>query len=308
MSSASEIRQQVASESERRNRLAVPAFAGGFLYLLGAIIISSTLNGAPSVGLLQGLAPALSGVASPAVSPRLNEVKFISHHAFALLAGSALTAIALGSLTLILLLLLDATRFRRPRTWSAARPLVLVGGVALAIVSLGHQAVSAIETHNFVIGHDHTNQAVERALTTGTANGLVDYIDLVAGLALAAGMIATAINALRVGLVPRWMGILGVFTGLLLFLPIGGAELQLVPAFWMVMMGLLYFGRWPNGDPPAWAAGEAIPWPSQAGGRGAGRAGVVPASAAAGAAAVPEPVQPASSGSRRKRRKRGARG
>ena len=38
----------------------MPAFAGGVLYLLSAIIIASTLNGAPTVGLLQGLAPALA--------------------------------------------------------------------------------------------------------------------------------------------------------------------------------------------------------------------------------------------------------
>ncbi|MGP0101882.1 MAG: hypothetical protein ACLPUT_09735 [Solirubrobacteraceae bacterium] len=308
MPSAGEIREQVAREADRRNRLAVPAFAGGFLYLLSAIIISGTLNGAPTVGLLQGLAPALSGVANPAESPRTAEVKFISHHAFALIAGSTLAAIAIGSLTLVLLLLLHATRFRRPQTWSAAYPLVLGGGIAVALVSLGHQVTSAIETHNFVVGHDYSNHAVEQALTTGAANDLADYVDLFAGLALAAGMIGTMINALRVGLLPRWMAFLGMFTGLLIFLPIGGAELQVVPAFWMVMMGILFLGKWPKGEPPAWAAGEARPWPSQAQLRaeaGGGR----PAAATAGASATPAPVLPAGGGSSRKRRrKRGARG
>ena len=51
MPSAGEIRQQVERESERRGRLAVPAFAGGMLYLLSAIIIAQTLKGAPTVGL-----------------------------------------------------------------------------------------------------------------------------------------------------------------------------------------------------------------------------------------------------------------
>ena len=77
-------------------------------------------------------------------------------------------------------------------------------------------------------------------------------------------MIGTMVNALRVGLLPRWMGILGIFTGMLIFAPIGGAELEVVPAFWMVMMGILYVGKWPKEQPPAWAAGEARPWPSQA--------------------------------------------
>jgi hypothetical protein len=309
MPSAAEIREQVANESERRNRLAVPAFAGGFLYLLSSIIIASTLNGAPTVGLLQGLAPALSGDANPAVSPRAAEVKFVSHHAFPLIAGSALAAIAVVVLTLILLLLVGATNFRRPESWAAARPLVLCGGVAVAVVSLGHQVVSAIETHNFAVGHDFSNHAVDQALTSGTANSLVDYVDLFAGLTLAAGMIATTINAQRVGLLPRWMGIIGIFTGLLIFLPIGGAELQVVPAFWIVMMGILFLGRWPNGDPPAWASGEARPWPPRAP-RGGGQASSgQPAPAAAGAGVVPAPVAPAAGGSSRKRRrKRGARG
>lgn len=299
-----EIRQQVAWETERRSRLAVPTFAGGFLYLLSAIIITETLNGAPQVGLLQGLAPALSGVANPAVSPRTQEVKFISRHAFPLIAGSALASLALVVLTLGLLLLVDATRFRRPNIWSATRPLVLYGGLAVAVVSVGHEVVSAIETHKFAVGHNFTNHAVDQALTNGTANSVVDYVDLLAGLALAAGIIATMINVLRVGLFPRWMGILGMLTGLLIFLPIGGAELQVVPAFWMVMIGVLFIGKWPNGEPPAWAAGEARPWPSGGSMRGSRQA----ASAGAGSDVAPAPALPVAPSSSRKRRKRGARG
>lgn len=312
MPSSSEISEQVTRESERRSRLAVPAFAGGVLYLLGGIIIASTLNGAPTVGLLQGLAPALRGEANPSISPRGAEVKFISHHAFALIAGSTLAAISIGALMLILLLLLDATRFRRPETWSAARPLVLFGGAGMALVSFGHQVVSSIETHSFAVGHDFSSHAVDQALTKGTTNVVIAYLSLFAGLALAAGMIATMINAMRVGLLVRWIGWVGIFAGLLIFLPIGGAMLQIVPAFWMVMIGILYMGRWPNGDPPAWAAGEARPWPTQAelraerGGQGGARqAGKgQPALSPAGADVAPDPAQPASNGPPRKRRRK----
>jgi len=313
MPSTKEITEQVARESQRRSRLAVPAFAGGILYLLSGVIVTSTLSGAPSVGVLQGLAPALAGEANPAVSPRASEVKFISHHAFPLIAGSLLAAVAIVALTLILLTLLDAVRFRRPETWPAARPLVLAGGIALAAVSVGHQVVSAVETHNFAVGHDFTSHAVDNALTKGTANVLAQYLDLLAGLSLAIGMIAVMVNALRVGLLTRWMGILGIFTAVLIFLPLGGATLEVVPSFWLVATGILFAGRWPNGDPPAWAAGEARPWPSQAEMRAKRTATKQPAlSTAAGDAAAadvaPEPARPASNGSARKRRrKRGAR-
>jgi hypothetical protein len=313
--SASEIREQVARESEWRRRLAVPAFAGGVLYLLSAISIEGTLRGAPTVGVLQGLEPALRGEANPAVSPRASEVKFVSHHAFGLISGSVLAALAVGALTLVLLLLVDATRFRRPGLWPAARPLVLYGGISFAVVSLGHQVVSAIETHKFAVGHDFSAHAVDQALTKGTLNMLVVYLALIAALALAAGTIVVAMNAQRVGLIPRWMGILGIFTGVLLFLPLGGAELQIVPAFWLVMMGILYMGKWSKGDPPAWAAGEARPWPSQAQMRGARAPQDGPskngkgAISTPGADVAPAPAQPSSSrASRRRRRKRRARG
>jgi hypothetical protein len=301
MPSAGEIRQQVAEESERRSRLSVPSFAGGFIYLLSAIVISSTLNGAPTVGVLEGLKPALSGVADPTVSPRATEVKFISHHALPLIAGSFLAAVSIGALTVILLLLLDATTFRRPNTWSLAKPLVIAGGVSVAVASLAHQIVGAIETHNFAVGHDLTSSAVDQALTKSSPNLIVAYLSLLAGLALAAGIITVMINALRVGLLPRWMGILGMFTALLIFLPIGGAELQVVPAMWMVMMGVLYSGKWPGGDPPAWTEGVPRPWPTRAQVQ-AERAGQMPGGEALAAPAA-TPVKSSS----RKRRKRGAR-
>jgi hypothetical protein len=308
MPSKSEITEQIAREADWRRRLSVPAFACGFLYLLSGITISETLKGAPTVGLLQGIAPALSGVANPAVSPRAAEVRFISHHSLPLIAGSVVAGIAIAGLTLVLLLLVNATRFRRPESWRAARPLVLFGGVAVALVSIGHQVISALLTHHFVVGHDFSGHAVELALTKGTANVLSDYLDLLAGFALAAGMIVTMLGAMRVGLLVRWVGVLGIVTGVLIFLPIGGATLELVPAFWLVAMGMLCAERWPGGDPPAWTSGEARPWPSRADQRASQQAGGSEALAGAGASGGATPALGGANGSSgKRRRKRGAR-
>jgi hypothetical protein len=309
MPSAAEISEQTARELHRRSRLAVPAFAGGFLYLLSSIVITSTLNGLPTVGPLQGLGPALEGVSEPTVSPRAPEVKYISHHALPLVAGSVLAAIAIVVLALVLLLLFDAAAFRRPTTWAPARILVLIGGGAVAFASIAHEVVYAVETHNFAVGHDFSRHAVEQALTKSAANQIVAYLSLLAGLALVVGMVVVLLNSLRTGLLPRWLSFLGMFSALLILLPNIGATLQLVPAFWLVMMGILLSGRWPGGDPPAWEAGEARPWPSRAEMQ-AERAGRVPAPAAATANAgdaAPAPRQPAGS-SRKRRRKRGGRG
>jgi hypothetical protein len=300
-----EVKDQVAWETERRTRLGVPAFAGGLLYLLSGIITASTLNGAPTVGILQGLTPAFEGVASPTVSPRAPEVKFISHHAGPLIAGSVLAAVAIGVLTLVLLLLVEATRFRRPETWGPARMLVIAGGSSLAVISVAHQIVTAIETHNFAIGHDLSNQAVDNALTKGTANLIIDYLDLVAGLSLAVGMIVVMVNSMRVGLITRWMGVVGIISGVLIFLPIGGATLEVVPSFWIVAMGILYIGKWPNGQPPAWESGEAKPWPSRAQMREqAGGAAGKPALATGAGDVVPAASKPKDTKGGRTSRKR----
>jgi hypothetical protein len=107
------------------------------------------------------------------------------------------------------------------------------------------------------------------------------------------------------------MGIIGIFSGLLIFLPIGGAQLQIIPAFFLVMMGLLLIGKWPNGDPPAWAAGEARPWPTAAEqraerDRAAGKLTPAPAAAGNGAAApAPEPKRPDQTRSQRRKRRKG---
>jgi hypothetical protein len=154
-----------------------------------------------------------------------------------------------------------------------------------------------------------------------------EYLGLLGGLTLAAGMIVVMLGASRTGIFPRWMMYLGIFAGLLAFTPIGlllGSAQQLIPAFWMVAVGLLLMGRFPGGDPPAWAAGQARPWPSRAqvrtereeassglGARGAaGRSGAKaskPQDAQDANGTVPEPVQPAARDGAKRRRKRGSR-
>lgn len=307
MPSAGDIRRQVEKETEARSRLSVPAFAGGFLYLLAAIVGAATESGLPKVGLLQGLAPALSGVAKPLISPRTAEVKFISHHALQLIATSFLAAVSIIVLTGILLVLLDAARFRRPTTWPQARVLVLIGGVGVAFTSVGHQVIGAIETHKFAVGHDFSISAVEHALTKNPAAEIFAYLGLLVLLAFVTSMVIVLLNALRTGLLPRWMGYVGMLSAFLILIPTAGATLQLIPAFWLLMIGLLFGGRWPGkpptgGDPPAWAAGEARPWPTRAQLRaersGAGGAPKAPA---------PSPAAVPVKASSRKRRKRGGR-
>jgi hypothetical protein len=312
MPGTNEISEQVAYESERRARLGVPAAAGGVLFLISAIIVNSVIGALPSVGLLQGLQPALQGTVNPAVSARAEEVKYLSHHAFGLIAGSVLEAIAAVALMLVLLFLLSATRFRRAETPRAAGPLVLAGGVGLAVFGIASQVVRVIRTHQFATGHNFSEAAVEHALTKGAANLAIGYLGLLAPLVLALGLVMVLLSATRVGLITRWQRGLGIATAIVI-LPLfaGIFYLQLVPAAWMVSVGFLFLGRLPGGDPPAWAAGVACPWPSpaelRAAKEGTSAAAVgAPAPAAAGADVTPAPSANGRS-SRKRRRKRGAR-
>ena len=95
-----------------------------------------------------------------------------------------------------------------------------------------------------------------------------------------------SLNAMRVGLLTRFMGVLGIITGGLQILPFGG-PLPVVQCFWLLMLALLFLGRWPNGQPPAWRTGNAEPWPSAA-----ERARAAPARVRGGARRGPEPEAP----------------
>lgn len=312
-----ERRARIDYESERRRRLGVPACAGGVLYLLGAITLNAAEKKAPTVGLIQGITPVLEGRVNPAVSPRATEVRFYDHHAFGLIAGAVLSAVAVVALMFVLLFLFNAARFRRPQTAPISRVLILIGGIGLPLLTVIGECVQAIGDHNFVTGHDFTTHAVEHALTHNAAYEALGFITPLAAIALVAGMITLMVSTVRTGLQVRWMGIVGGVGAAVILIPT--QELSLVTAFWMVGTGILLLGRFPGGDPPAWAAGAARPWPSQmatraerdtrGGGKsGSGRTQGGSKRGGGKSDAVPEPVQPVSAASAgKRRRKRGAR-
>jgi MFS family permease len=152
---------------------------------------------------------------------------------------------------------------------------------------------------------DDTNK--HEALLIG--GGIVSTIGV---LALVFGMIYTSIWCMRVGLLSRFWGALGIAFGLFLVIPIFPPVPGLV--LWFAAIGLMFLGVWPRPLPPAWAAGEAMPWmpadqdigPPPEGGppgtvEGSGREIVEPPLPENGASAEePEETQ----GQRRKKRKR----
>ncbi len=97
----------------------------------------------------------------------------------------------------------------------------------------------------------------EQSLSKSGLQGLGFGFGLAARLGFAVAMLYTCLYAMRVGLLSRFWGSLGMALGV--------ASLILAPEFaliFFIYFGLLCIGRLPGGRPPAWAAAEAIPWPS----------------------------------------------
>lgn len=108
---------------------------------------------------------------------------------------------------------------------------------------------------NNLAGEDAFNDLkTDSGLFTGGA-----YIALAANLALGFGLVLVSLNAMRAGLLSRFVGILGVIAGVLTVLFQGAGVIE---AFWLGALGVLFLGRWPGGRGPAWGTVESIPWPS----------------------------------------------
>jgi hypothetical protein len=72
-------------------------------------------------------------------------------------------------------------------------------------------------------------------------------------------MVYVPLQAMRTGLLTRFFATLGMALGVAsALLPQFGV---LPLGLWFLWLGLVFLGRVPNGRPPAWEAGEAIPWP-----------------------------------------------
>ncbi|CAN5578693.1 hypothetical protein BH20ACT18_BH20ACT18_08530 [soil metagenome] len=174
-----------------------------------------------------------------------------------------IVAVALGyvAVGIALQFLYRATKGRRPELPSAARWLTVGGSIALGLSLLVIQVVLTVKASDFVALPSRTDQAA-KDLLDAPAFQAAAYLRLLAPFALGFGFVLIALNAMRAGLLTRFMGVLGIIVGALFVIPLG-SPLPIIQSLWFGALALLFSGRWPNGMPPAWASGEAVPWPSQ---------------------------------------------
>ena len=254
--------ETLAWEAQRRTPAAVASALAGVLTLGGQIYLQTQVTSDfPTVGVVQALTPALEGRVDAPVNPGTAGIEFLNSKAGEIIATSVVGAIGTLLAGFALLYLWHAARARRPETPSFARWTTIGGAIALAVMSVALQIVVAINASDFVSGTDRSRDAVEAVHRDG---GLVviQSIALAAQLAFAFSFVIVSLNAMRAGLLSRFMGVLGIIVGVLFVIPLG-SPLPVVQCFWLLALAPLFLGRWPNGNPPAWEAGEARPWPSQ---------------------------------------------
>jgi hypothetical protein len=101
------------------------------------------------------------------------------------------------------------------------------------------------------------DDSAEEAIADAPARAIATGFGFGGRIGLAFALLYTCLWALRTGLLSRFWGSLGMAMGV--------AALLLLIQFtlvWFLYFALLVAGWVPGGRPPAWAAGEAVPWPT----------------------------------------------
>ena len=221
------------------------------------------------------------------------------HHADTLLASTIVQALAAFLVAAALVYLYRAAQRRRPETPPWILPLLLAAPVLLLAAGLiTHFQVSDL-ADKFTRSGPRSDARAKHLLDG--ENPIGQAIGLAGALAAGLSLVLVSMNAMRAGLLSRFMGILGVIAGVLFVLPLLPG-IPVVEIFWLGALAALFLGYWPGGRGPAWESGTAEPWPSAAEVRAAAeeeeQQGAVPVEEAT------EPAQPAGASGRARKRKR----
>jgi hypothetical protein len=216
------------------------------------------------VAVLAGLLPVVAAVTSLAGAHAKVDEETLAlitvHKRFPLdLIGAAIESFGLLALAALLTFLWQAIKSRRPELSVAFKILAIAGGALGAIASLAYQVIIAVVAHKFVSTGQQTYAQAHHLTSSAVVLGLPILI-LFGDLLLAVATVVISLNAMRAGLLPKPMGYLGIFAGVLFVFQIGQFGL-IIQAGWLCAVGYLLLGRWPSGFPPAWERGEVVPWP-----------------------------------------------
>lgn len=273
---------------------------------------------------IAGILPLAAGIAVNAglrhlPQSRIGALLYFNAHVGALWLGSVMLAIGAVCVGATLLFMARAVAARDPTRMPKAMPWVI--GVGAALYALTGTLLSGTAPPFGLVAQALTSRSVGQFASTGSQTwqqadsafksaGLTfaSVAEIACSLLLLAAIVLVSLNAIKVGLMTRFMGYVGVFVGALTVLPVL-STLPVVQAFWFVALAALIAGRWPGTMPEAWSSGKAEPWPTMAEQReragGASRPGRMPAPAPAPPPRPARPVQEsANPGAARRKRKR----
>jgi hypothetical protein len=257
-----EAEDQLAWEARQRNPAAAAAAVAAVGIFVGTLWRGLILNDRPTTGIVESISRAEQpGAIGGLPSLRISTLEFYDDRATSVLLSSVVTGLGYLALGWALTYLAVAVRGRRAEFPRVVVYLPLIGGVLQALTTVVAAFGTDAAISNFLDGPRTVDAANDI-----TATGLTVFatiLGLPGALALALALVFVSLNAMRTGLLTRFMGVLGIITGVLQILPFGG-PLPVVQCFWLLMLAVLFAGQWPGGMPPAWQSGKAEPWPSSA--------------------------------------------
>jgi Domain of unknown function (DUF4386) len=230
--------EQIADE-RRRGRLAA-----------GAAVVAAALSAAAAIW-----SNALGGDAPERNKPA--ELRYFDRHGGELIASWTLRGMALLLLLAVTVHLYRATKARRADEPQVVLVMGVYGPIAAGIGTIAAGIALALAASSFADREFQTIDAANDAIRTVTLIGLLSVSGY---LALAFWFVKASLDAMRIGLLSRFMGIAGIMVGPGLLL-ISGLFQFLLPV-WLLAIAALFSGLGLRGLPPAWEAGEAVVTPS----------------------------------------------
>ena len=241
-------------------RAAIAAAVAALGILVGQILEQLVVSDSPRLPLLVGLQKlAEPGTVRDQPAAQVAVAEFVDDHAVGIIGARVVTAIGFFALAYALTFLAAAVRARRPEFPRWAFYLPIIGGVLFGVAWVAY-GIGRVQDGQSLLSGPGTIAEVQDIGETGIAKAS-EVLLQPAALVLAVGIVMVSVNAMRTGLLTRFMGALGIVVGIFQIIAVGGS-LPLVQTFWLVALAVLFIGRRPGGDPPAWRTGKAEPWPT----------------------------------------------
>ncbi len=296
--------ETLATETATRMRAAVSAWLAAILTLAGAVVSGIVFGKLPDLDdKVVTINDALGHLAAGTDIPpgrAVGQLQYIGDHQLEYVIGPLLSALGALFIFVVLAYLYRAVRARGGGLSQVALIAIAVGAVTYAVGTAVVGVMRVVEGAG--LADDATNSDALDAIGSGSiVAGTI--LQLLGSLSLGFAFVLVALHAMRVGLLTRFMGILGMIAGATFVLPLD--QQGIIRAFWLGAVGFLIAGRWPS-PVPAWTSGQAEPWPSAREARDsrAARRGEPAPAPETPAPTLPAPSDGPTQGQRRKKRKK----